>query len=271
MSQYLPPNNERVEELLSALVTEGLDAEQQTEFDAINWQEMGTTAEVEITRFEQAAAAFAIAFDDASESLPDHLAERLTGDATEFFAHANKNTVQSARQIAAARTHVLAPPIWREALALLFAAASIAFLIFGLTTSDTNPKPLLPSEQMASLVRVNPDDLVSVSWTQVHDKTTTGKVIWSDRKQEGYMTFKGLPVNDPTQQQYQLWVFDTDAEQAHPVDGGVFDINNDGEVVVPIDVRIPVNKAVMFAVTIEKPGGVVVSKREQIPVLAKVE
>ena len=59
--------------------------------------------------------------------------------------------------------------------------------------------------------------------------------------------------------------------QKCPVDGGVFDIRGSGKVTIPIDARIPVDKAVMFAVTIEDPGGVVVSTRERLPVLAKVE
>ena len=68
---------------------------------------------------------------------------------------------------------------------------------------------------------------------------------------------------------YQLWIFE-DPKQPYPIDGGVFDVISTGEVVVPIDAKIPVDKAVQFAVTVEKPGGVVVSEREMIPVLAVV-
>jgi hypothetical protein len=54
------------------------------------------------------------------------------------------------------------------------------------------------------------------------------------------------------------------------VDGGVFDIPaNSTEVVVPIQARLPVGQAGMFAVTLERAGGVVVSEREHILVLAK--
>jgi hypothetical protein len=38
---------------------------------------------------------------------------------------------------------------------------------------------------------------------------------------------------------------------------------------VPITARVRVGKPVLFAVTIERPGGVVVSAREHIVVLAK--
>ena len=130
--------------------------------------------------------------------------------------------------------------------------------------------PFSPSEGMARLIQANPADLVTVDWTQMQDKNARGQVVWSDARQEGYMVFDGLPVNDPTKEQYQLWIFDTDREQNYPVDGGVFDIRADGKVTVPINARIPVDKAVRFAVTIEKPGGVVVSTRERLPVLAEV-
>ena len=51
------------------------------------------------------------------------------------------------------------------------------------------------------------------------------------------------------------------------VDGGVFDIGP-GEVIVPIRAALPVTTPKLFAVTIEKPGGVVVSSRQRIVVTA---
>jgi anti-sigma-K factor RskA len=72
-------------------------------------------------------------------------------------------------------------------------------------------------------------------------------------------------------EQYQLWIFDTDKGQDVPVDGGVFDIDFAGKVVIPIRAHIPVEKAVQFAITIEKPGGVMKSERNRLPLLASVE
>ena len=47
-----------------------------------------------------------------------------------------------------------------------------------------------------------------------------------------------------------------------PVDGGVFDIAASGEALIPIDAKLPVGAGTIFAVTKERPGGVVVSDRE---------
>ena len=82
------------------------------------------------------------------------------------------------------------------------------------------------------------------------------------------MRFKGLAKNDPKSVQYQLWIFDKDRDDKYPVDGGVFDVNGD-DVIVPIKAQLAVNTPVLFAVTAEKPGGVVVSKRERIVIAAK--
>jgi len=98
----------------------------------------------------------------------------------------------------------------------------------------------------------------------------TGDVVWDPVAQRGYMRFVGLPHNDPGVHQYQIWIFDGDRDQRYPVDGGVFDVPADGgELIVPIHHVIPVHVAKAFAVTVEQPGGVVVSARDHVVVLAK--
>ena len=97
-----------------------------------------------------------------------------------------------------------------------------------------------------------------------------GDVVWDPATQRGYLRLKGLPVNDPREHQYQLWVFDSSRDPKYPVDGGVFDVQAAQiETIVPIRVPIAVGQAVLFAVTVERPGGVVVSGREHIVATAK--
>jgi anti-sigma-K factor RskA len=85
------------------------------------------------------------------------------------------------------------------------------------------------------------------------------------------MVFKGLANNDPTRAQYQLWIFDKTRDEKFPVDGGVFDVDSEsGDVIVPIRATLPVNAPMLFAVTLEQPGGVVVSKRDRMIVTAKL-
>ncbi len=165
---------------------------------------------------------------------------------------------------------------WREAIALAVTAACLMLLLSGFNPFakpvETVAQKPTPAQLYNDLKTVQPpNDIVNVSWTPVHTPGTSGNVTWSDQRQEGYMVFEGLPINDPTVEQYQLWIFDTDKGQAEPVDGGVFDITATGEFIVPINAKIRVANAVQFAVTIEKSGGVVVSKRERIPVLAAID
>ena len=88
--------------------------------------------------------------------------------------------------------------------------------------------------------------------------------------QQGYLRIVGLDVNNPAEQQYQLWIFDDGRPDSDPVDGGVFDVSQEGEVIVPINAKLKVFQPSLFAITIEEPGGVVVSKQERVPLLAKL-
>ncbi|MGI9291567.1 MAG: anti-sigma factor domain-containing protein [Gammaproteobacteria bacterium] len=88
----------------------------------------------------------------------------------------------------------------------------------------------------------------------------TGDVVWSDTEQSGYMRLAGLPANDPAVAQYQLWIVDPE-RSPQPVDGGVFDIpTGTREAIVPINAKLAVDAPTVFAITLEQPGGVVVSE-----------
>jgi Anti-sigma-K factor rskA len=132
------------------------------------------------------------------------------------------------------------------------------------------PQPPPPSVARAQLLAAAAD-AQTLPWTATADaaaKGASGDVVWSPSHQEGYLRFVGLAANDPTLQQYQLWIFDKLRDERYPVDGGVFDVGPSGEVVIKIAPKLLVNEPVLFAVTIEPPGGVVVSKRERIVVTA---
>lgn len=69
---------------------------------------------------------------------------------------------------------------------------------------------LTPNEARAQLL-ATVDDSLRVDWTVTEDeaaRTAAGDVVWSNAAQEGYMRFTGLAANDPSQSQYQLWIFD---------------------------------------------------------------
>ncbi|MGH9819946.1 MAG: anti-sigma factor, partial [Pyrinomonadaceae bacterium] len=118
-----------------------------------------------------------------------------------------------------------------------------------------------PDMIKASLAKGNVGEITDIS----------GDIVWSDTKQAGYMRLRGLPMNDKSKRQYQLWIFDETQSTKTPIDGGVFNVDENGEVVIPVNAKLKAKKPYQFAVTIEKPGGVVVSDRKYIAALAKVE
>lgn len=243
----------------------------------------------EFDRFEATAAAFDLTLSSTDyEPMPTDVHDRVLFAAGAFFhrppnqaletestdvSHAVENaTVELSRRGSPN------PIRWREVTAIAVTAASIMLLLSGFNPfARNNDVPVASvAEQMDEFIASRPADLVEANWTPVHDSAAGGKVIWSDEKQEGYMLFSGMKINDPDVEQYQLWIFDTDPGQATPTDGGVFDITKsnvspNGTTIIPIKATVPVDHAVQFAVTVEKTGGVYVSKRENIPVLAKVD
>ena len=134
---------------------------------------------------------------------------------------------------------------------------------------EVAPRVPPPAEARAALLASAPD-VRTFSWSATKDVDAggaSGDVVWSESRQQGYMRIRGLALNDPARAQYQLWIFDARRDDAHPVDGGVFDVQGD-DVVIPIHAAIRVFEPKLFAVTVERPGGVVVSKRERIVLTA---
>lgn len=94
-----------------------------------------------------------------------------------------------------------------------------------------------------------------------------GDVVWNDERQEGYLRFAGLKVNDPSTEQYQVWLID-ERGMEQKVSGGVFNANAAGEIIVPIEPGIDVGRVAVFAITVEDPGGIWVPDLKRRVVIA---
>lgn len=237
--------------------------------------------------FEKAAAAYSLSTLGATEEMPGSLRSRLEADAFEFMAE--KRSALAKTRDAENRAPVVTVGFEKSGFSfgqwLGWGIAGVACVLLAVNVWTTRfepssdvaavPTPQPTAEPSAAekirLLVASADDLVRTKWSSpAEDGTVGGEVVWSDDKQSGYMTFKGLEANDVSKEQYQLWIFDETQDEATPIDGGVFDVSSDGEVTVPIDAKLEVKKPKLFAVTVEKPGGVVVSKREKIVAIAKV-
>lgn len=158
----------------------------------------------------------------------------------------------------------------REWFAWLCAAAAL-MLAVTLWQRGPNATATVTADARMELIR-QADSLIRVDWTDgktPFDQPVSGDVVWDEKSQKGFMRFNNMPVNDPTVEQYQLWIIDPERDD-EPIDGGVFDISEQGEVIVEIDAKLRVIDPAAFAITIEKPGGVVVSTQDRLPLLAAV-
>ena len=278
-------SEDKREQLIDLLIKKavfGLDEAEQRELDTLDPNTADEFSSIEIT-----AAAINIAGAPIDEPLPARLYSKLTADAEKFIGAAETETISPWPPSRIRQQEVEQGGIsWFGWLGWAAAAAACIALVLNIWLTRTKTidvagvkdptaatQPITPAGQRDEMMRSGVG-MVKATWTAGNVKEMkriTGDVIWSDEKQEGYMRFKGLPVNDVAKETYQLWIFDKTQDKATPIDGGTFDVTADGEVIVPINAKLKAKGPEMFAITIEKPGGVVVSKREKIAVLAKVE
>jgi anti-sigma-K factor RskA len=248
---------DELEELLTLHVLEGLGRDDERELRT----QLARRPEIDARDWERGASGLHLALvAEDVEPLPAALSARLRADARSAFGAA----ASSARS--AGKGSVPRSP-WTSAW-LAWGVAAAALLVLALQLGARGA-PSLERQYAALVARA---DVVRSDWSAGDDplaRGVTGEVVWSPSEQRGFMRFKALARNDPRESQYQLWIFDGTRPAESPVDGGVFDVRGD-DVLIPIDAKIDVRDAALFAVTVEQPGGVVVSKRERLLLTATV-
>jgi hypothetical protein len=278
----------RLEELLADRALVGLGPQEEQEL-AMLLAESNVNDDPSL---DLAAASTDLAALGGLEPAPAHLMAKVQADADRYFAakqaESRSKRDRSTARIVSAPTSMPKPP--KRSRAFAFApwaiAAAFAAIAFGgwwtrprdLARIDrSSTKPAMPDkslvEQRAELL-ARAGDVQVIPFVATKDPGgagASGDVVWSSTEQRGFMRFHALSPNDPSRSQYQLWIFDADRDDAYPVDGGVFDIDaSTGDVVVQIVPKIVAHHPKLFAITIEKPGGVVVSKREHIVLTASI-
>lgn len=280
-------------DLLIKQVVEGLSPDEQRALDVLD----SAVANANLKNFERAAAAIALAGNANASALPATVKLRVAREAQKFFALANANSSANADATRGANVVDLsaarAPPrvaARSGAYGWFAAAACLLLAVFGwkhalqpavtpalvkttppVIAPPTPETPPTPADQRAALLAKA--ETLKLNWGATKEPSAagvSGDVVWDPVTQQGFLRFVGLPKNDPGRRQYQLWIFDSARDKRYPVDGGVFDVPADAtEVLVPIHAALAVRMAKAFAVTIEKPGGVVVSAREHVIALAQ--
>ncbi len=294
MSSHPNRDEKYIQELLAGKVLGDLSNDELQDFA----ERFSAIDSKDLQELELAAAALQLALTETETSqlnadsasfnedacLPEFLRQKIVDDAERFVAsstnHSTSTTsgheprdIRSVRQADFKQLNQRKSLAWREVVAWMAAAASFllaAQLWFNNgSNKDTSTKVATAAESRLALLSSS-QQTIRVDWSNgktPFDNAVTGDVVWNNESQQGFMRFVGMPPNDPTREQYQLWIIDPDRD-AEPIDGGVFDIASNGEVVVPINAKLKVLKPAAFAITIEQPGGVVVSTQERLPLLA---
>lgn len=257
--------HERLIDLIIAETTVGLNDEERAELSGLKarFPEWRDDESLQLT-----LAAIELSSLNPEEVLPQHLERRILKDYEDSLQKSEEN-----------------PSLGRDShfsLSAFFAsrwlgwavAACLAGILAVNTFTNRPQTAAIPSiaEQRSKLISTSTDAVV-VSWSSGQETRfmkLSGDIVWSNSEQRGYMRFKGLPTNDHAKECYQLWIFDSDQSEKTPVDGGVFNVDADGEVIIPIDAKLRVGHPTLFAITVEKPGGVVVSDKEHIAAIAKL-
>jgi len=253
----LAENQYRFEELSAGLAMADLSMDEERELRDLG-TELGVSPDID---FELLATTLEIeSLRTNADPMPAHLVARLEKFADQLAVPSAGNATIITPQVSAWQRVIRSP------LTGWAAAAAIAVMAWIGSKSDGPANPPLAASQLRS----EAGDLIERDFQGLGKfSSASGNVIWSDKLQQGYMTLSGIPVNNPGETQYQLWIVDPKRDEA-PVDGGVFDIPTDGSpVVVPIVAKLALSNPQAFVITLEQPGGVVKSKQEQVVALAK--
>lgn len=190
------------------------------------------------------------------DKVMDAIRQQPTANQTKIITMENVNTNRSssARWVAAA------------SVVLLLAAAFFAFKFYSenkklkddLAKAGTGGKAdsalNAQIEQQRQMTDVLADPKVAVVNLKGLEKTpnSSAKVLWDSTADNVYLVIKNLPRLQATDKQYQLWSIINGKNGLEPTDMGLFDVGDDGKIMLKIDQKV--KKADAFAITVEQRG-----------------
>jgi anti-sigma-K factor RskA len=218
--------NEQLEEQASLYVLGLLEREEATAFE----QRLQADGELRRLVDDLDATAANLAHSAPPRPLPPELRARVLAE------------VRASKTIAMPRRTNWIP--WAIAACL---ALSCAYLV---ADRGTLRKRIAHLEQRDLFAQVQ---IASLTSKLKEAPNANAVVVWDQKRQRGLLKVTQLPRN-ATDRDYQLWL--VDPRYKDPVDGGVFQVTNEGTVRVPFKPATPVRDATAFAVSLERKGGV---------------
>ena len=286
--------NNEIQEILFDLLTKqatyGLDAAEQKQLD-----ELSVSNDFVIDEsFELTAAAIGLSEITINEPMPAHLYSKILANSHNFLPDFSSSVEAAWPPPESTSADDMQPTFafepkrssWNWLGWAIASVACIALAVNVYTTRFQKPidvvtgptpaaspdksNPAKQFEELLASANVIKASFGPAPKAPVELASVSGDVVWSDAKQVGYMKLRGLPKNDTGKSTYQLWLFDATQDPKYPVDGGTFDVTADGEIIIPINAKLKIQNPTLFAVTVEKPGGAVVSKRDKMAAVAQV-
>ena len=214
----------------------------------------GMALQLAATEIELALAPF------GNEPLPASLLDRLEADAATFFNPPPRRRPLARRVVpwlgwVAAASLLVATQVRREPI------PDPSPIPVPIVTSTPTP---VPTPSLADRHKNVPTRTLAAT-SHPLARGAGGTLTWDGDRQEGFLKVQGLAEVEPSQGVYQLWIFDESRDERFPVDGGTFAVKDSkATTVVPVRPSLKVRRPTLFAVTLEPPGGVVVSDRKRL-------
>jgi hypothetical protein len=268
----------RVQELLVLRASEGLSS-----IDDIELDKLGASS---IDSFDLSAAMVELTVEH-DEAMPDDIAAKILATAFAKSEHRNVGagmdslTAPALPTVAASLTAQALPAVSGSPVASLSVARqkavskrASAWLYSGWAVAAAAASVALWSYSKRSDGRDTPaasaavnsigskSDVVTLTLQPSSAAAVTGEVRWSPSGQSGNLSVSGLPLNVPSKNRYQLWIFDTGRDARFPVDAGLFDAAGAATTFI-FSPRVAVTNATKFMITLEAAAGAVVSDRNQ--------
>lgn len=219
---------------------------------------------------------------DASPDVPLHtLASAVLQERPEATGGDGRATGRLAAAPGAYELERLGERADREAAALLDdAALALNSPARGWGTAEADPlwaespRPVYASAaSLVTLVQAEPDRvLVPMHRPGEEAAPPVAYVIWSGDLQAGVLVVAALEPIDPPIDQYQLWIVDPTRESRYPVSGAVFSMpEHEASALVRVRPDVTVARPSAFVLTIERAGGVVVSRGDSVVAVGNTE
>ena len=187
------------------------------------------------------------------DKVMDAIRQQPTANQTKIITMENVNTNRgsSARWVAAA------------SIVLLLVSAYFAYKFYSenqelkkkeVAGTGSETKPDVKDNDASKMADIIADPKVAVVNLKGLEKTpnSSAKVLWDSTADNVYLVIKNLPKLQATDKQYQLWSIINGQNGLEPTDMGLFDVGDDGKIMLKIDQKV--KKADAFAITVEQRG-----------------